>query len=137
MIVSLVVVSRTIFGLVVAVSGRNSFIRRADIKPSPHNPSLLAKGRVPKVRGFVVGLFGEVSSDTLTLVRHCVDMIAFTVWKRSGFSSVSECCGVLLSHWRKKLINSCLRWRGTVDSHQSGGRWIWCSRWKAKENENI
>ena len=47
----------------------------------------MAKGRV---RGFVVGLFGEVSSDTLTLVRHCVNMIAYRVWKRSGFSSVSE-----------------------------------------------
>ena len=56
---------------------------------------ILAKGRV---RGFVVGLFGEVSSDTLTLVRHCVDMIAYRVWKRSGFSSVSECCGVLLPY---------------------------------------
>ena len=66
----------------------------------------MAKGRV---RGFVVGLFGEVSSDTLTLVRHCVDMIAYRVWKRSGFSSVSECCGVLLSRWRKKLMISCLR----------------------------
>ena len=60
------------------------------------------------MRGFVVGLFGEVSSDTLTLVRHCVDMIAYRVWKRSGLSSVSECCGVLLSHWRKKLMISCL-----------------------------
>jgi hypothetical protein len=70
----------------------------------------MAKGRV---RGFVVGFFGEVSSDTLTFVRHCVDMIAYRVWKRSGFSSVS------------------------VDSHQSGGRWIWYGRWKAKENEKI
>ena len=42
----------------------------------PCHTHLLAKGRV---RGFVVGLFGEVSSDTLTLVRHCVDMIAYRV----------------------------------------------------------
>jgi hypothetical protein len=56
-----------------------------------------------------VGLFGEVSSDTYTLVRHCVDMIAYRERKRSGFSSLSECCGVLLSHWRKKLMMSCLR----------------------------
>ena len=66
----------------------------------------MAKGRV---RGFVVGLFGEVSSDTLTLVRHCVDMIAYRVWKRSGFSSASECCAVLLPYWKKKLMISCLR----------------------------
>ena len=38
----------------------------------PCHTHLMAKGRV---RGFVVGLFVEVSSDTLTLVRHCVDMI--------------------------------------------------------------
>ena len=50
----------------------------------PCHTHLVAKGRV---RGFVVGLFGEVSSDTLTLVRHCVDMIAYRVWKRSGFST--------------------------------------------------
>ena len=72
----------------------------------PCHTHLMAKGRV---RGFVVGLFGEVSSDTLTLVRHCVDMIAYRVWKRSGFSSASECCGVLLPYWKKKLMISCLR----------------------------
>jgi hypothetical protein len=66
----------------------------------------VAKGRV---RRFVVGLFGEVSSDTLTLERHCVELIAYSVWKRSGFSSVSECCAVLLPYWRKKLMISCLR----------------------------
>ena len=64
----------------------------------PCHTHLVAKGRV---RGFVVGLFGEVSSDTLTLVRHCVDMIAYRVWKRSGFSSASECCAVLLPYWGK------------------------------------
>ena len=31
----------------------------------------------------------------------CVDMIAYRVWKRSGFSSASECCGVLLTYWKK------------------------------------
>ena len=72
----------------------------------PCHTHLVAKGRV---RGFVVGLFGEVSSDTLTLVRHCVDMIAYRVWKRSGFSSASECCAVLLPYWKKKLMISCLR----------------------------
>ena len=66
----------------------------------PCHTHLMAKGRV---RGFVVGLFGEVSSDTLILVRHCVDMIAYTVYKN---------CDLLFA------------WRGTVDSHQSGGRWI-------------
>ena len=74
----------------------------------PCHTHLMAKGRV---RGFVVGLFGEVSSDTLTLVRHCVDMIAYRVWKRSGFSSASECCGVLLPYWKKKLISLvCVAW---------------------------
>ena len=36
-------------------------------------------------------------------------MIAYRVWKRSGFSSASECCGVLLPYWKKKLMISCLR----------------------------
>ena len=102
----------------------------------PCHTHLMAKGRV---RGFVVGLFGEVSSDTLTFVRHCVDRIAYRVWKRSGFSSVSECCGVLLPYWRKKLMISCLRGVAQLihTSHQSGGRWIGYGRWKAKENEKI
>ena len=80
----------------------------------PCHTHLMAKERV---RGFVVGFFGEVSSDILTLVRHCVDMIAYRVWKRSGFSSVSECCGVLGSFTLEQEIDDLLfAWRGTVDS---------------------
>jgi hypothetical protein len=43
------------------------------------------------------------------MVAESVGLSPYRVWKRSGFSSVSECCGVLLSHWRKKLMISCLR----------------------------
>ena len=35
----------------------------------------------------------------------------------------------------KEIDDLLFAWRDTVDLHQSGGRWIWYGRWKAKENE--
>ena len=35
----------------------------------------------------------------------------------------------------KKIDDLLFAWRGTVDSHQSGGRWIGYGRWKAKEKK--
>jgi hypothetical protein len=35
----------------------------------------------------------------------------------------------------KEIDDLLFAWGGTIDSHQSGGRWVWCGRWKAKENK--
>jgi hypothetical protein len=41
-----------------------------------------------------------------------VDMIVYRVWKRSGFSSASECCGVLLpkKNFDDLLSLVCVAW---------------------------